>query len=154
MSSQSSNYSPGYRDRLSFDRNPFGGQGFGGGFGGQMPWSPGSNLPDMPGVGMALSQSLGDRAGDAARGAGRHVKGALDWLTDDEHGAGRINAIANVVGTGAGIYGAHKDRQAWAEEMERQRLAEEEDKKRRAGYGPLMGSVLERMMTSASGGGG
>lgn len=137
---------PGYRDPLSHGRGFGGGQGSG--FG-SMP-----ALPSTPGIGMALSQSGGGGGGGVVDTAGRYVKGALDWLTDEEQGAGRLNAIGNAVGTVAGVYGAHKDRQMWQEEMERREREAAEEKERRAGYGPLMGTVLERMFSSASGGGG
>lgn len=131
-------------------------QGGGGLVPGGRSYGPLPRPGGMQGIGSALMQDAGGGGGvrGAVDGAGRHVKGALDWLTDEEQGAGRINAIGTFIGAAGGVYGAHKDRQMWAEEMERREREAEEEKKRRAGYGPMVGSVLERMMSSANGGGG
>jgi hypothetical protein len=80
--------------------------------------------------------------GDALQGAGR-------WLRDPEN----LSAAANVLGTGAMVYGAHQDRKAYEREAERQREIEEQERAAYHSWDPERRRILEEMMRRRNQGG-
>jgi hypothetical protein len=159
-------YTPGYNDPLSQPYGPGGMRAPGPG-----QFLRGDPVPGMAGPGMqppsiiqkAIMPSfnmLRPDEDEPRRGVDDWLRGGADWLGGAVQGAGRwlrnpdnLSAATNVLGTGAMIYGAHKDRKAYEEEAARQREIEEQERAAYHSWDPERRRILEEMMRRRNQGG-
>lgn len=142
-------YMPGYNDPLSrpFGRMPgmMSGMAFGPGLpnAGQMPQIPGlGGKPYAPGGGDPNKR----------KSIGSYLTGALDWLTDEDQGAGRANLLLGGLGLGLNYFGARDDRREERRQTEREEGFEDEQRARMAALQPIMTPALVEMLRKRQGG--
>lgn len=136
----------GYNDPLgSGMRRPMGyGAALTSGFDGGYPMPP--TLKGLPSSMPQPAQQGGRRS------VGSFLKGGLDFLTDDEHGAGRLNALTNALGLGLSFWGARQDRNEDQRQQQRAESLEDEDRAIAQSWDPERQAIIQRLMQRRGGG--
>lgn len=109
--------------------------------------------PQAPGIIPGATAGPYPQPGAAKpQGIGGHIKGALDWLTDEEQGGNRTNLLLGTAGIGMQAYGAHQDRKRYEAELARERELEDEQRQRMATASPYLAQMFAQMRGSQGGG--
>lgn len=132
-----------------------------GGFGGYEPRynDPLSSPGGMRGMAFGAQPTMGMNSGPpggggrgpgAALGAvlskgGDWIGEGMDWLTDEDKGANRINAILGLTNIGAGLYGAHQQGKREDREYEQSQEDRERQRSRQDAADPYRTKILQML---------